>query len=84
MATQMALDLRAERRRLSDQCSLILGRLQHGRASNKELSGIALKYTSRCSDLRKAGHDVRVVERNRATGLTWYALFVDGYEWQPF
>lgn len=81
MATQLGLELRAERRRLSDQCSLILGRLQHGRASNKELSGISLKYTSRISDLRKAMHDVRVVFRDRATGLTQYALFVDGREW---
>jgi hypothetical protein len=80
MATQMALDLRAERRRLSDQCSLILGRLMRGRVTNKELSGIALKYTSRTSELKKRGHDIRIVHRNRATGLVVYALFVDGRE----
>lgn len=78
---QMVLNLRAERRRLSDQCSLILGRLQHGRASNNELSGLSLKYTSRISDLRKAGHDIKVVSRDYGSGLTYYALFLDGVEW---
>lgn len=80
MATQMAIEFKAERRRLSDQCSLILGRLQKGRVSNKELSERSLKYTSRISELRGRRHDIRVVHRNRATGLVVYALFVDGRE----
>lgn len=80
MATQMALDLRAERARLSNQCAIILGRLMRGRVTNKELSGIALKYSGRTSELRMRGHDIRIVHRNRATGLVVYALFVDGRE----
>jgi len=54
-----------------------LARLQQGRASNRELAAIALKYTGRISDLRKpsaGGHKIVVVERNRETGLTWYEL----------
>ena len=81
MATQqMVLRLKPERARLSNQCEVILGRLQSGRASNGQLSLIALKYTSRISELRQRGHDIRIVHRNRATGLVVYALFVDGRE----
>lgn len=65
-----------ERRRLSGQNAAILARLQRGSASNHELSALSLKYTSRISDLRAAGYDVRVIERDRATGKTWYALSV--------
>jgi len=34
------------------------------------------------SELRQKGHDVRVVERDYATGLASYALFVNGAEVQ--
>lgn len=81
MASQLAIEFQAERRRLSDQCALILGRLQQGRVSNKELSGMALIYTARLTELRKMGHDVRLVYRDRLSGLTQYALFVNGLEW---
>ncbi|OGO09275.1 MAG: hypothetical protein A2Y61_05375 [Chloroflexi bacterium RBG_13_60_13] len=81
MATeQLSLQLRAERARLGGQCALILGMLQTGRRTNTDLSRHALKYGGRISELRKKGHDVRVVERNYETGLTVYALFVDGQE----
>jgi hypothetical protein len=80
VSTQLALDLERERCRLSHQCEMILGRLQQGRVSNKELSGLSLKYTGRISDLRARRHVVKVVERDFASGLTWYALFVDGQE----
>ena len=80
MTTQMALDLRAERARLSNQCEVILGRLQSGRVSNGQLSLIALKYTNRISELRKQGHVIKVVARDYASGIVWYALFVDGLE----
>ena len=63
-----------EGKRLSRQCQAILERLQAGRASNDELSRIARKYTGRISDLRAAGHKVKLVERNHETGLTWYEL----------
>jgi hypothetical protein len=61
--------------RLSRQCRSILERLRRGRATNDELSQIARKYTSRTSDLRKAGYDVRVVERDHVSGVTVYQLF---------
>ena len=64
-----------EAKRLGGQCAKILERLRHGRTSNSDLALISLKYTSRISDLRKAGHDVRCVVQNRATGLTFYELY---------
>lgn len=70
----------AEKVRLSRQSAAILSALHLGRVSNAELSLIALKYTSRVSDCRAAGHDIRVVESDRATGRFIYALFVDGKE----
>ena len=81
MATQLGLELRAERKRLSDQCSLILGRLMQGMVTNDELSRISRKYTGRISDLRKRGHDIRCVKQNRATGLSYYCLFIEGAYW---
>jgi hypothetical protein len=66
--------------RVSRQCREILDRLRSGRATNAELAHIALKYTGRISELRQAGHDVRNVEHDHASGLAWYALFVDGTE----
>jgi hypothetical protein len=63
-----------EARRLSGQCAAILARLHQGPATNRELAGLSLKYTSRLSDLRAAGYDVRVVERDYASGRTVYRL----------
>jgi hypothetical protein len=63
-----------EIKRLSGQNAAILNRLQAGPASNHELAALSLKYTSRVSDLRAAGYDVRVVERDYASGLTMYRL----------
>lgn len=64
-----------EAQRLSKQCRLILERLRaNGVATNRELSAMSLKYTSRVSDLRAAGYDIRVVSRNYETGLNTYAL----------
>lgn len=63
-----------ERPRLSKQCRQILWRLEQGPATNVELASIALKYTSRLSDLRAAGYDVQVVERDHRTGVVRYAL----------
>lgn len=64
----------AEQQRVSGQSLAILRRLQQGPATNRELAGISLKYTSRISDLREAGYDVRVIERDHKTGRTVYAL----------
>ncbi len=63
-----------EKPRLSRQCETMLCRLRCGRATNQELAVIALKYTSRISDLRKAGHDVRCVSRDHKAGITVYQL----------
>ncbi len=64
-----------EVKRLGGQCAKILERLRRGRVSNDELSRISRKYTSRISDLRQAGHDVRCVSHDRATGLAFYELY---------
>jgi hypothetical protein len=61
-----------DRPRMSDQCVAIFNRLRHGPANNTELATIALKYTSRISDLRAAGYNV-VCDR-LGGGLTSYRL----------
>jgi hypothetical protein len=60
----------AEIRRLATQNELILARLQQGPATNYELAQISLKYTSRLSDLRKAGYVV-TCERHAGGGATY-------------
>lgn len=75
----MQLALRLESTRLSHQCGAILERLRRGPVGNRELAErYSLKYTSRISDLRHRGHDVRVIWRDRGSGETLYALFVNG------
>jgi len=68
-------DLNRSGRRLS-QADQILERLREGHATNAELAEISLKYTSRISDLRARGIDVRVIRQDRSTGLTVYGLKV--------
>ena len=63
-----------ERKRLSGQCMDMLRMLRRGRVTNSELAKISLKYTGRISDLRKAVYDIRCVERDRASGVSWYEL----------
>jgi hypothetical protein len=63
----------AEIRRLTGQSAAILARLQQGPATARELSALSLKYTSRISDLRKAGYDVRCRE-DAETGVSTYTL----------
>jgi Helix-turn-helix domain len=65
---------KAEKPRLRSQCKTILHWLKRGRVSNVLLAEISLKYTSRISDLRKAGHNVKCVAKNRSTGMSWYEL----------
>lgn len=62
----------AEVRRLAGQSLRIVQRLQQGRASNFELAQIALKYTSRISDLRKAGYVIRC--ERYPQGVSFYLL----------
>ncbi len=63
-----------QKKRTSTQCDAILARLREGSATNFELSEISLKYTGRISDLRKLGHDIECVHRNKVTGLTLYRI----------
>lgn len=65
----------AEKPRLSRQNQAILERLRRGPATNDELAKLARKYTSRVSDLRAAGYDVRLIDHDRVTGITRYQLF---------
>lgn len=60
--------------RLSGQCSRILERLRAGTVSNKELSAIALKYTSRISDLRAVGYKISKRRDNQVIGQVIYQL----------
>lgn len=75
----------AESPRLTGQNLAIYRRLLEGPASNKELSSISLKYTSRISDVRKVvrkrGWDVICYSRDYENGTAWYALRrdEDGY-----
>jgi hypothetical protein len=62
----------AEIRRLATQNERILARLQRGPATNYELAQIALKYTSRIDDCRKAGH--RITCTRHAGGGATYEL----------
>jgi hypothetical protein len=48
-----------DRPRITGQNAMILQRLQLGAATNAELCGLSLKYTSRISDLRAAGYRIR-------------------------
>ena len=61
-------------KRLRGQSLAILERLQLGPATNRELSDIALKYTSRITDLRIAGYNVKCVEHDKLTGKAVYKL----------
>lgn len=63
--------------RLSRQCQKILAELRRGPMSNRDLAHIALKYTSRISDLRQAGFQIECVEHDHLTGLTLYELIAE-------
>lgn len=57
------------RRRLSGQNKKILDRLSEGPARLRELCLIAAKYTSRISDLRKAGCVVKCEEQSDGNSI---------------
>ena len=65
----------AEVKRLTGQNLAILERLRRGPCDNVELSRMALKYTSRISDLRAAGYKVEIIQSNSANGVNVYKLF---------
>ena len=63
--------------RLENQCKRILALLkQRGNqgVTNRELASYALKYTSRISDLRDSGHDIRCQQEGNG-GLYRYHYF---------
>jgi hypothetical protein len=63
--------------RLETQCRKILQLLKdrgNQGATNAELSRIALKYTSRISDLRDSGHDIRC-QAEGSNGVYRYHYF---------
>jgi hypothetical protein len=66
-----------EIKRLATQNEQILARLKRGPATNVDLAKISLKYTSRISDLREAGHNIPPPERVKG-GVTIYRLIPEG------
>ena len=65
-------------RRLAAQCQVILALLKergNQGARNSELAHIALKYTSRISDLRAQGYDIRCFCDNAVKGIYRYVYF---------
>lgn len=67
-------DVVAEKQRLANQCDRILARLRQGQVSNHDLAKIALKYSSRISELRKQGYVIRVCWRDYKSGIALYEL----------
>jgi hypothetical protein len=61
-----------DRERFARQQDAILDRLRRGPVTNRELAQIALKYTSRVSDLRSRGF--RIEARRLPRGLVVYTL----------
>lgn len=59
--------------KLGKQCREILAHIKGRWASSSELAAVALKYTSRISDLRHQGYDIK----SRSSGSWWY------YRWDP-
>lgn len=60
--------------RISRQAKAILERLENGMVSNVELSQIAIRYSARIHELRKAGHPIEIVSHDRDSGVVIYAL----------
>lgn len=58
--------------RFETQMVTMLDLLKQGPVSNSKLSEIALKYTSRISDLRAQGH--KIICERASGGLTYYRL----------
>lgn len=64
-----------ERTRLNRQCAAILAAFRadpYREQTTAQLAAIACKYTSRISDLRRAGHRIRIHYRDRNTGVNVY------------
>lgn len=66
-----------EKPRLNRQAIKILERLRHGESTNSELARIAIRYSARIHDLRRAGYRIEIISRDRESGLNVYALMED-------
>jgi hypothetical protein len=64
----------ADKPRINGQAERILSRLREGPATNVELSAIALRYSARLGELKAAGFDWEITDRNRETGVNTYRL----------
>jgi len=60
--------------RISKQSRAILARLQSGEVTNIELAAIAIRYSARIHELRKAGHRIELVKQDRESGVCHYRL----------
>lgn len=59
----------SDKKRLSGQNRKILELLKRGPATGRELAAISMKYTSRVSDLRKAGCEIECKQRPGGNSL---------------
>lgn len=74
--TVPTLPVAQERVRLAGNCQAIIERLRRGPATNGELSQVGgLRFGGRLFELRKAGHDIRIVDRDHDSGKVVYQLF---------
>ena len=62
-----------DKTRAETQCSKIHEMLKSGPCTNRQLSQVSMKYTSRISDLRKQGVNIPKPE-NLGGGLTEYRI----------
>ncbi len=60
--------------RISKQGRAILARLQAGEVTNVELARIAIRYSARIHELRKAGYRIELVKQDRESGVCVYRL----------
>ena len=68
----------AAKKRLSGQNRKILDLLMQGQATGRQIQAIGMKYTSRISDLRKAGCVIDCLERPDGNSLYTLAYVPPG------
>lgn len=73
-ATVVAGTVAAEKARFKGHCGKILQLLKKGKATNRDLAGISLRYSARIHELRQAGHNIALVSKDNKTGLSTYEL----------
>lgn len=60
--------------RITKQAGKILQRLQQGEVTNAELATIAIRYSARIHELRKAGRKIEIIKHDRESGICVYRL----------